>query len=168
MPSYGHAVSTRDRLLTAPEPGKRKKSKQPLTGVVCLLTTGGLIRVRRLAAAQFNLFTPTATLECVAQNCTRRITVFRSPAPRAATFYASINLDEIKASSYKCRCRVNSEIMVAHRSRSAQGRVHFITTRLRKSLEYYSHVQYIFGTCTSGQADCHSVPGGMHYRRAKT
>jgi hypothetical protein len=62
----------------------------------------------------------------------------------------------------------DSEIMVAHRSRSAQGRVHFITTRLRKSLEYYSHVQYIFGTCTSGQADCHSVPGGMHSRRAKT
>jgi Transposase len=46
-PSYGNHVRTHNRLLTAPGPGKRQKSKKPLTGVVCLLTTGVLIRVGR-------------------------------------------------------------------------------------------------------------------------
>jgi hypothetical protein len=45
-PSYGTHVRTPHRLRTAPGPGKRKKSQEPLTGVVGLLTTGVLIRVR--------------------------------------------------------------------------------------------------------------------------
>jgi hypothetical protein len=44
-PLYGNHVRTHNRLLTAPGPGQRKKSTKPLTGVVCLLTTGVLIRV---------------------------------------------------------------------------------------------------------------------------
>src|SRR5262249_9301383 len=31
-PSYGNQVRTHNRLLTAPGPGKRKKSKKPLSG----------------------------------------------------------------------------------------------------------------------------------------
>src|SRR6266568_316758 len=45
-PSYGHHVRTQDRLLTVPGIHRRKKSKSPLLGPVCLLTRGGLIRVR--------------------------------------------------------------------------------------------------------------------------
>jgi hypothetical protein len=42
-----HQVRTRSRLPTLPESTRRKKSKHPLTGYFCPLTTGGLIRVRR-------------------------------------------------------------------------------------------------------------------------
>src|SRR5712691_3554267 len=46
-PAYGNQVRTHCQVTTAPEK-KRKKAKKPLLGVVCLLTTGGLISVRRL------------------------------------------------------------------------------------------------------------------------
>jgi len=39
-------VRTRSRLPTLPESPRRKKSKKPLIGYFCLLTTGGLISVR--------------------------------------------------------------------------------------------------------------------------
>ena len=39
-------VRTRDRLPTLPESPRRKKSKKPLRGYFCLLTTGDLISVR--------------------------------------------------------------------------------------------------------------------------
>jgi hypothetical protein len=45
-PSYGNHVRTRDRLLTTLGPKGGKKTKNPLSGVVGLLTNGGLIRVR--------------------------------------------------------------------------------------------------------------------------
>jgi len=45
-PEYRNHVRTPDRLLTAPAPGSGKKRKKPLSGVVCLLTNRGLIRVR--------------------------------------------------------------------------------------------------------------------------
>src|SRR5262245_38080056 len=45
-PVHGNQVRTRERLLTAPAPGKRKKEKKPLSGGVCLLTRRGLISVR--------------------------------------------------------------------------------------------------------------------------
>ncbi len=45
-PAYGNQVRTHCQVTTAPEK-KRKKAKKPLLGVVCLLTTGGLISVRR-------------------------------------------------------------------------------------------------------------------------
>src|SRR5712692_3744698 len=44
-PAYGNQVRTHCQVTTAPEK-KRKKAKKPLLGVVCLLTTGGLISVR--------------------------------------------------------------------------------------------------------------------------
>src|SRR6266571_839742 len=44
-PAYGNQVRTHCQVTTAPEK-KRKKAKKPLIGVVCLLTTGGLISVR--------------------------------------------------------------------------------------------------------------------------
>src|SRR5215510_13465147 len=37
-PKQRNEVRARDRLQTAPGPAKRKKSKSPLIGVVCLLT----------------------------------------------------------------------------------------------------------------------------------
>src|SRR5262245_54718610 len=46
-PVHGNEVRTRDRPSTAPEPLQRKNEKRPLSGAVCLLTQGGLIRVRR-------------------------------------------------------------------------------------------------------------------------
>jgi hypothetical protein len=39
-------VSTRGQRLPAPGPTQRKKRQNPLLGIVCLLTTGGLIGVR--------------------------------------------------------------------------------------------------------------------------
>jgi hypothetical protein len=42
----GNAVRARTLRPTAPRPTRRKKSKRPLRGAVCLWTTGGLIRVR--------------------------------------------------------------------------------------------------------------------------
>jgi hypothetical protein len=45
-PVHGNQVRTRDRVLTTPGPKRRKKRKKPLSGEVCLLTRGGLIRVR--------------------------------------------------------------------------------------------------------------------------
>src|SRR5215475_7859541 len=45
-PEYRNQVRTRHRLLTTPGIQRRKKTKKPLKGVVCLLTRGGLIRVR--------------------------------------------------------------------------------------------------------------------------
>src|SRR5262249_15033790 len=45
-PAYRNHVRTPDRRLPAPGPGKRKKSKKPLRGGVCLLTKGVLISVR--------------------------------------------------------------------------------------------------------------------------
>jgi hypothetical protein len=44
--SYGHEVRTRDPLLPTPGVPRRKKTKNLLSGAVCLLTRGGLIRVR--------------------------------------------------------------------------------------------------------------------------
>jgi hypothetical protein len=44
---YRNHVRTCDRLSTAPSPGKRKKTKNRSEGMVCPLTTGVLIRVRR-------------------------------------------------------------------------------------------------------------------------
>jgi hypothetical protein len=46
-PKDGNEVRAQDRELSTPEPGKRKKRKQPLIGAVCLLTRGVLIRVGR-------------------------------------------------------------------------------------------------------------------------
>src|SRR4029434_2664927 len=48
-------VRARNLRPTAPRPTRRKKSKSPLLGGVCLLTTGGLIRVRHCALAQTRL-----------------------------------------------------------------------------------------------------------------
>src|SRR5213593_3486330 len=42
-------------------------------------------------AEMFNRFNPTATLECVAQNCPRRITILQSPATRETAFDVLIN-----------------------------------------------------------------------------
>jgi hypothetical protein len=42
----GNAVRTRRRVPTAPDPTQRNKATNPLLGVVYLLTTGDLIRVR--------------------------------------------------------------------------------------------------------------------------
>jgi hypothetical protein len=42
----GNEVRAWNLRPTAPRPARRKKSKSPLLGVVCLLTTEGLIRVR--------------------------------------------------------------------------------------------------------------------------
>jgi hypothetical protein len=47
VPAQGNEVRTRCERLTTPEPTLRKKHTNPLLGVVCLLTTGGLIRVGR-------------------------------------------------------------------------------------------------------------------------
>ncbi len=47
VPGQGNQVRTRCERLTTPGPTRRKKAQNPLVGVVCLLTTGDLIRVRR-------------------------------------------------------------------------------------------------------------------------
>jgi hypothetical protein len=46
-PAHGTQVSTGDRLPTARGSGTRRKEKNPLLGAVCLLTQGGLRRVRQ-------------------------------------------------------------------------------------------------------------------------
>src|SRR5262249_19399604 len=45
----------------------------------------------RLANPSTCCIIPTATLECIAQNCPRRITILRSPAMRETTFDVLIN-----------------------------------------------------------------------------
>ena len=45
--------------------------------------------------SNIDLLNLTATLKCIGHIFTGTITVFRSPALREATFYASINLDDI-------------------------------------------------------------------------
>jgi len=56
-PAYGNQVRTHCQVTTAPEK-KRKKAKKPLIGVVCLLTTGGLISVRPGRAPEPRLHRP--------------------------------------------------------------------------------------------------------------
>jgi hypothetical protein len=79
-PVHRKQVRTRDRLSTAPGPGKRKKNeKNPLTGVVCLLTKGVLIRVRPGLAPNFLRAAPLVLLPVVLPYTVRWRVVLRAP-----------------------------------------------------------------------------------------
>src|SRR5215831_17843290 len=61
-------------------------------------------------------YNPTATLECVAQNCPRRITILRSPATRGTAFDVLINLCVRSV----CFRSVAVGLKVYHRSRTVE------------------------------------------------
>jgi hypothetical protein len=69
-PRMCNQVRTRYRLPTLPASPRRKKSKKPLRGYFCLLTTGGLISVRRayLTASQQGLLPSVPPLACLRES----------------------------------------------------------------------------------------------------